>query len=106
MQGALRGSICYSSQLDALNAFYSGVGPKFSMKNLTVFEKVSGVWKLKSYQIDTLGSLRLLSESVAPVVNFPVCDQLKSFKEGHFLGWAIVGVVVIAWCVVVLRRAM
>jgi hypothetical protein len=107
--GALIGNRCYADQSQAADAYYSAVAPSQTpgaTSYLSVFEKVSGAWKLRRYQVDTGGSVALLTESPVPALAFPSCDPYEPFKDGMAVGWGVVACMVLAWGVAVLRRGI
>lgn len=103
--GALLGSVCFNSQSEALDKFYSDAPVSVTAGTTSVttyFEKVAGVWKLKTSN-DNAGTVTT-SESVAPVPTFPDCDPLQGFNDGQALGWAMAAVLVGVWGFLVIRR--
>jgi hypothetical protein len=107
--GALVGSVCYLSQDAAADAYYSAVAPSQTpggTSYLSEFVKVSGVWKVRRYQISSAGDVAMLSDATAPSIQFPVCDPAGSFKDGMTVGWGVVAAMIAAWGVVSLRRGL
>ncbi|MGT2454103.1 hypothetical protein ACU4GI_12805 [Cupriavidus basilensis] len=107
MSGALVGASCYASQDAAADAYYSAVAPSQTPGGTTYlseFVKVSGVWKLRRYQVSSAGDVSVLTDATAPALSFPDCDPMGNFKDGMTMGWGVVGAMVVAWCIVVLRR--
>jgi hypothetical protein len=106
--GALVGATCYDTQEHALDAYYSHSSPgqaPGASSYLSTFEKVSGAWHLRTYASQN-SQLGMVSDAVAPVVAFPVCDTFESFKDGQVLGWGVVLAMVAAWCVANLRKGL
>lgn len=109
MDGALVGGRCFASQDAAADAFYSSAAPAQTpgaTTYLSEFVKVSGAWKLRRYQVDSSGAVAVLSDATLPATSFPVCDPAESFKDGMTVGWGVVAAMVLAWCVVVVRRGL
>lgn len=98
--GALLGTICYPSQADAVNAYFSGKGPSFTVGEtsfISWYEQVSGVWKIKRQSISSTGVVTNLTESIATLPTFPTCDETATFTDGLTVGWGIATVMVLAW---------
>lgn len=107
--GALVGSVCYLSQDAAADAYYSAVAPSQTPGGTTYlseFVKVSGVWKLRRYQVSSAGDVSMLTDAVAPAITFPTCDPAGSFKDGMTVGWGVVAAMIAAWAVVTVRRGL
>jgi len=106
--GALFKGVCYESQGQALDAFY-GSAPVDELAGSTVYfgywERISeGVWSwVVSKKVTTTGVVTETS-TLAPVVNFPVCDPMAGFNDGQALGWAFAVVLFLAWGSVMIRR--
>lgn len=107
--GALLGAVCYASQDAAADAYYSGAGPAQTPGGTTYlseFVKVSGVWKVRRYQVASDGGVAMLTDATAPSVVFPSCDPMENFKDGMTAGWGVVAAMLLAWGVAVLRRGV
>jgi hypothetical protein len=108
-EGALTNGVCYGSQDAARDAYYShapaGQTPGVT-SFLSTFEKVSGSWVMRRYQVDQSGQVFTMVDAAAPLVAFPVCDPLESFKDGQMLGWGVVAAMAVAFCIVVLKRGI
>lgn len=68
---------------------------------ITVASKTSGIWQLETY---LNGSL--YSTVAAPVPSFASCDTTEQFFDGMAIGWLVVGAMVAAFSIHLLRRAL
>lgn len=109
MDGALVGGRCYASQDAAADAYYSAAAPSQTPGGTTYlseFVKVSGVWKLRRYQVDSSGAVATLSDATLPTMTFAVCDPAGDFKDGLQMGGGVVAAMAVAWAVVMVRRGL
>lgn len=109
MDGALVGGRCYASQDAAADAYYSAAAPAQTpggTSYLSEFVKVSGVWKLRRYQVASNGDVAMLTDATAPALSFPACDPAGDFKDGLTMGWGVVAAMAVAWAIVALRRGI
>jgi len=98
--GALLGTVCYPSQTDAANVFFTEGGAFFTSGAVSYqswFELVGAVWTLKRQSIASDGAITNLTSSVATVPAFPVCDPVEPFNDGVLVGWGIATAMVMAW---------
>lgn len=106
--GAILEDQCFASQGAALDAYYSGMAPVFSAGTtsyLSVFEKDAGVWREKSWSIDSAGVHTLRYNVAAQVPTFPECDPAEKFLDGVVIGWGIAAAMVAAACYKMMERA-
>lgn len=107
--GSLLGNVCFETNAQAVDAYYSGrevMQTAGSTSYRQWYEKEVGVWVLKRQSIASNGAVTNLANSTAPVPVFPVCDPQQSFTDGIALGWLLVGVMVLAWGAVMVRRQL
>lgn len=71
---------------------YAGVEPDLSGSTFNVFENISGVWQLRTYEGGTL-----VESTSAPALAFFECDPADSVADGATLGFLVVLVWVLAW---------
>jgi hypothetical protein len=105
--GALWNSKCYTSNVDALDAYYSSALPSYTAgatSYLQEYIKVSGVWKIDRKSIASTGAITNLTQSNAPVITFPVCDESAQFADGLALGWLVATVIILAWGLSMVRK--
>lgn len=108
MTGAVLGTRCFASADDAADAYFSGAAPSLvagSTSYLNQFVKVSGVWNLKQYSIDSGGTSTLVYTAVAAVPAFPSCDESAPFLDGMSIGWAISAALVAVACFKLMQKA-
>ncbi len=106
--GALVKNVCYSSQTEAVDAFYSGASaPVVSgdVTYVTQFTKVSGVWKSQGFTVDGAGKWSLRYQTDAPIPTFPECDAAAGLKDGLVVGWLVATAMILAAALVNLKRA-
>lgn len=107
--GALLGEKCYLTQTDALDAYYSAKLPEVtagSTSYVAEFVKVSGVWKVQRKTIATNGTVTNQTDANAPVITFPTCNEAGNFQDGMTVGWGIVGAMIAAWSIAMIRRTL
>jgi len=107
--GALLGTVCYPSQTDAANVFFTEGGAFFTSGAVSYqswFELVGSIWMIKRQSISADGTITNLVSSVATVPVFPVCDDSASFNDGLVMGWGIASVMVLAWGFSKIRQQM
>lgn len=107
--GALLGDKCFETNAQAVDAFYSSKEPSYTAGATSYqqwYEKVNGVWVVKRQSIASGGAVTNLANANAPVPVFPVCDERGTFTDGIALGWLLVGVMVLAWGAVMVRRQL
>ncbi|MFY9327489.1 MAG: hypothetical protein WAO76_05640 [Georgfuchsia sp.] len=105
--GAFLDGRCYASPDEAVDAYYSGSAPALtsgSTSYLTEFFKESGVWRAKSWSIASNGNATLRYNVVAPIPTFQACDPAEAFLDGVSVGWGIAAAIVIAACILQMKR--
>ena len=99
--GTTFGGRCFASDAEAVDAYYSAVPPNVVSgvtSYMVQFVKDAGIWKTQSFSRTGINPWVLESMQIAPVPMFASCDGSdQQFADGLGVGWAIVGVVVIAW---------
>lgn len=111
--GWFNNGICYSSLSEAINTHFQAIPPTISTttnsQSVHQFQlQTSGIWNSVHYTQATNGSRT--NQWTVPTINpfFPSCqtpnDPSTSFLSGIELGWSVSVVVVIAYCVMRLRR--
>lgn len=109
MAGALVGGRCFVSPEAAADAYYSAAAPSQTPGGTTYlseFVKVSGVWKLRRYQVDAGGGVAMLSDATLPAMTFVECDPAGDFKDGMTMGWGVVAVMAVAWAIMSVKRGL
>jgi hypothetical protein len=107
MMGSLVFDKCYPTVGAAADAFFSARGPVLTSgatSYLTWFEKVGADWHINRQSISETGVVTNLASSIATVPAFPECDASLSFNDGRDVGWLLVGLMIVAWCLLILRR--
>lgn len=107
--GALVGTRCFSSNVDASDAFFSGKDPSYTAgvtSYLSWFEKTAGVWQIKRQSIASNGAVTSLTTSNATVPTFPACTESAPFFDGMTIGWGIAAAMGAAWGIRFLQRAL
>lgn len=111
--GARVNDVCYATQAEALDAFYSGLPPVqllAATSAYSTFVNVSGVWKLNKYAISSSGVWTLNHSSNVPVLTFPSCtvanDAATQFADGMELGWGVAAAMVASWAVWFLSKRL
>ena len=105
--GALVKNVCYVSQGEALDAFYSSAPSSVvsgETSYITQFQKIGGVWKASSYTVSSAGALELRHQVNAPIPTFPECDPAAGFVDGMTIGWMVATLFILVASVVALRR--
>jgi len=107
-KGDIHGDMCYPSQTDALNAYYSQIAPSQAPGTTSFvneFVQVSGVWHLRQSSIDSSGTWTTRSTTPAPVIAFPACDPVEGFVDGVAVGWGIAAALIASASLVLIKRA-
>jgi hypothetical protein len=107
LTGAVYGDRCFSTPAEAVDAYYSVAAPALtsgSTSFLTQWVKDSGVWWAKSWSLDSSGVATLRYNIPAPVPTFQACDPAQTFLDGVEVGWGIAAAVIMAACVMLMRR--
>jgi len=107
--GYLVGNRCYGSAGEATDAYYSTTRPALTPGTTTYesyYSVVSGSWQQCRSQITALGvrsgNVCVPTASLA----FKECAPEGYFADGLILGWAVAGVLVVAWGFVKVREAL
>lgn len=107
--GALFNAHCYATVADASSAYY-GWQPMQQTAGTTSYRnyyKWSGtVWQHIGESISSTGVVTQRWAVTAAQVGFPMCNESESFNDGITLGWAVAGVMVVAWGWRIVRRQM
>lgn len=111
--GARVNDTCYSTQADALNAYYSAAQPAqvpAATSTLHLFTWSGSAWRLKQYSISSTGVLTVKWDTAAPVLTFPTCtvtdDAATQFSDGMELGWGVAAAMVASWAVWFLSKRL
>lgn len=97
--GALYQSKCYSSQSDAVDAFYGAGAPALTASpssTVAYFINENGAWVLKNFFVSETGVLSLRYSSLAPIPTFPECSPYEHFADGIYVGWGIAAAMISA----------
>ena len=102
--GARVGAVCYPSQADALDAFYSELAPVqvvSATSLIGVYVWNGSSWRYKKFSVSSVGAWTTSYDSAAPVLSFPSCtvlnDASTNFADGMTLGWGVAAAMVAAW---------
>lgn len=100
---SLVGRFCYVDPASALTAYYAGVPPVVGGSPVTVstVELSAGVWTV--FQRDGAG---VVASYAAPVPAFPDCGLADRMADDSALAFLVIGVLVAAWAINILRRAL
>lgn len=105
--GYLVQGVCYASQSDAADAYFSAVPVALTAGPVTYrsyYEKVSGAWRLKTVALDSASVTTDVSNAVVVVPGFPSCDPTANYFDGLAVGWSVVALMVAAWGAAKVRR--
>jgi hypothetical protein len=106
--GLLSNGTCFETSLEASDNYYSHLAPFTWLDPVTgsidsviyVFNSVSQVWQRSS---TVAGVVTVTPLGIYP--NLPFCTSpSESFQDGMDIGSVIVGLVVLAWSVIQLKR--
>lgn len=109
LTGAISGDRCYSSPVEAVDAYYSGMAPAQTPGSTTYvleYVKTGAVWYAKQYSVSSTGVWTTRSTTAAPVPTFPACDPSEKFLDGVTMGWGVASAMVMVAAVMVARRGI
>lgn len=103
--GYLSKTICWPTNAEALDAYYSDVPPYQTVVSGATTENLytlqGSVWNMSQYGITSAGVRSLKYTVPAPVINFPTCtvvdDPTTQFADGMELGWGVGLAMIAAW---------
>lgn len=99
------GSTCYATEVEGVDAFFSGVVPVFDASSnpfaYTRWSKSTGVWAVDHFHVSNAGVMTLQWTAAIPPKELGVCDMPNDpttmFTDGMLLGWGVVLAMVLAW---------
>jgi hypothetical protein len=104
--GARVAGVCYATQGDALDVYYSGLQQAQNVGVTTTLNSYTwsgSAWRFKQWSISGGGVWSLRYDQAAPVLSFPACDVLNdnstNFFDGMTLGWGVAAAMVAAWAI-------
>jgi len=93
----MSGAVCYSTQQQAIDAYFSSIVP-----TPTISFQHNGVdWTRVTYN----SSGTAVSSIVAPLPALPWCNHLQPFQDGLAVGAALVGAIVVTSLIGLVSRA-
>lgn len=95
------GSRCFTEESAALAFFYSETPVDVASGNPPTWSRVEydGAWHLRTYE-----GVVQMSDVLLGNPGFASCSQVEAVGDGALLGFAVVGVWVIAWGFKVMQR--
>lgn len=105
--GAQYAGRCYSSQPDAVDAYYTSSVPHITAGSTSYYvyvTKVNGNWLSVTSYKNWSGNWIAGTPVNLSAPTFPVCDPYEQFFDGMTVGWAVAGVMAIAWGAREIRR--
>lgn len=106
--GAAYKNHCYSTQAQALDAYYSAA-PVFLTAGdtdyLSQISKIEGNWYVVRYTINS-GVTSAPSASFAPSPIFPDCEPLEAYLDGVTIGWGLAAAMIGAAMFRIIQKAI
>lgn len=111
--GWFNNGICYELQAQAINTHFQAIPPTIltttTTQSVHQFQlQSSGIWNSVHYTQSSNGARTTQWSVPTPNPFFPSCttpnDPTTSFINGVELGWAVSVVIVVAYCIMRLRR--
>ena len=107
--GWLYQSACYGSSSDVLAAYYNNV-PIAHTAGATSYRNyytlATGTWSYRQESIASNGTVTTRSTTAAVNPTFPSCQTEQTFLDGLAVGWAIAGVLAMAFGGRLVRRQL
>lgn len=111
----MQGGVCFTNQQDAIDTHFDGIAPTLhhnettnALTSISYQRDNAGNWFLIKKTYDASGVVSNNYTSALSVPYQATCsdpnDKTTLFLEGMELGWAVAGVMVVAFCLRFLRR--
>lgn len=103
------GGLCFSTEVEALDAHYSALEPvAVSVSNtqtlIHAYTKANDVWSITTYSVNPAsGAVSNLSSVSAPANVVGACttfnNPTENFTDGMTLGWAVAAAMIAAYAI-------